>query len=113
MVFFLVLCVGAVLVASAVLQFRGKRALSCWVLVPFPASAVSLYIVFVLREQALPKLVSNFLLTQLVCIAAPLVLSVLAALRPNCKWLFWVAWLLNFLLFAFFVFAFVFMKGFS
>jgi hypothetical protein len=113
MVFFLVLSVGVVLVASAVLQFGGKRALSCWVLIPFPAIAVSFFIVALFRAPNLPKIVHSFQLINLACLAAPLTLSVLAALRPNWKWLFWTAWLLNSLLYAFFVFAFVFMKGFS
>ena len=113
MVPFLVLSVGVVLVASAVLQFRGKSALSCWVLIPFPAIAVLFCIVALFRAPNLPKIVFDSQLINLACLAAPLMLGVLAALRPNLKWLFWIAWLLNSLLFAFFVLAFVFMKGFS
>jgi hypothetical protein len=82
-------------------------------LIPFPAIAVSLFIVALFREQNQPKIVFNFQLINFGCFAAPLALSVLAALRPNRKWLFGIAWLFNFLLYAFFVFAFVFMKGFS
>lgn len=111
---FLVVVSASVLLIAAILQFAGKRALSCWLLVPFPVIACFRAIAKLSHgSRELGESTFEGDLTLLVYLAAPLLLSLLAALRPNWQWMFWIAWVLNALVCAFVVFIAFFWKVFS
>jgi len=84
-----------VLLVCAVLQFTRKRALSCWLLVLIP-TLVSLALLADLSHGSrnLGEASYQSDLKGLLPSLGFLALSVIAALRPGWRWLFWIVWLL-------------------
>jgi hypothetical protein len=102
------------LVVCAVLQFTRKRALGCRLLVLFPtAIAVALLVDMSHGVQNLGEASYESDLKGLLPSLGFLVVTVLAALRPNWRWLFWIAWLLCALLCSIAVYLQYFWKVFS
>lgn len=84
------------LLAAAALQLRGQRRLGCWLLAVFPAFACIAY----LRDlvQGAQRLGLATYQSDQKQVGAALVLlavSVVAALRPRWRWLFWIEWIFN------------------
>jgi hypothetical protein len=80
-------------VAAAVLEFTSKRGLSGWLLVPFPALMCGAGLLDLSRgAEKIGRAAFESDLKQLAYLFFLLLLSVFAALRPNARWLFWIAW---------------------
>ena len=86
----------AVLLIAAALQLRSQRRVSCWLLAVFPAFACIGY----LRDLA--QGVQRIGLAayrndqkQFGAAFVFLAFSVVAALRPQWRWLFWLEWIFN------------------
>jgi hypothetical protein len=91
---FLVLVVTAVLVVAAALQIAGKRAASCWLLVPFPT--LSCFIAIADLSQGTKRIGGAAFendLKQLAFLTILLLLSLGSALRSKWSCLFWIVWL--------------------
>ena len=84
------------LVVCMVLQFTARRALGCWLLVLFP-SALCTGLLFDLAQGStrLGRAAFNTDLRTLLYLVGFLALTLLAALRPNWRWLFWIAWMVG------------------
>ena len=81
------------LVTAAVLEFTRKRTLSGWLLVPFPAAMCAAGLLDLSRGVArIGRAAYESDLKQLAYIFFLLLVTVFAALRPNARWLFWLAW---------------------
>lgn len=88
--------VVVLLIAAAASRSKGKLALGCWLLVPFPVFNLVAILVELSRGSA--KLGMGAFETdsrQLWYCIAVFVITLLAALRPKWPWLFWIAWSLN------------------
>jgi hypothetical protein len=86
----------ALLLAAAGLQIRGRRRLSCWLLVVFPGFLCLAY----LRDLSLgpARLGAAAYVSdqkQLVVALAMVAVSIFAAFRAEWRWLFWIEWCLN------------------
>ena len=82
------------LIVCAVLNFTRRRTLSCWLLVLFPAAfcfALLLDISYGVAKLGPASYHSD--LRALPYLLAFLTVTVLAAFRPNWRWLFWIIWL--------------------
>jgi hypothetical protein len=93
---FLTIVVIALLLAAAALQLRGKRSLSCWLLVVFPGFLCLAYLHDLAkgpRVLGLGAFQSDQ--KQLIVALFMLAVSIFAALRPQWRWLFWTEWFLN------------------
>lgn len=102
------------LVVCAVLQFTRRRALGCWLLVLFPTAigvALLADLSHGVRNLGAASYQSDLkgLLPALGFVAV----SVLAALRPNWRWLFWIVWLVSALICSIAVYLEYFWKVFS
>ncbi len=92
------IAIGAtvLLAVTAILQFTRKRQLGCWLLVAFPALLCAVALVDMARgPAALGQVAFESDTKQLMCCAALLGLTLLAAWRARWKWMFWVAWMMN------------------
>jgi hypothetical protein len=86
----------ALLLGAAVLHLAGQRALGCWLLVLFPALISAVDLADLAHGTA--KLGTSAAQGDeklLAILIAFLAVSVVAALKPGWKWLFWAVWALN------------------
>lgn len=82
------------LIACAVLEFTRKRTFGCWLLALFPASICLALLLDISRGvQGLGQASYHSDLRALPYPFAFLAIAILAALRPNWRWLFWIIWL--------------------
>lgn len=93
---FLTIVAIALLLAAASLQLRGKRSLSCWLLVIFPGFLCLAY----LHDLAKGPMVLGLGAfqsdeKQMAGALCMLAVSVFAAFRPQWRWFFWLEWFLN------------------
>ena len=94
MAIFLVLVVAAILVSAAVFRIVGRRTLSGWLLVPFPAFSVA-FGLFALADapSRLGQAAFESDVKQVAFLSVLLLLSLGSALRSSWSWLFWIVWL--------------------
>jgi hypothetical protein len=88
--------VVVLLIAASVSRGKGKLALGCWLLVPFPV--FNLVAILLELSRGAAKLGLGAFESdkrQLMYCIAVFVITLLAALRPKWPWLFWIAWSLN------------------
>ena len=84
------------LIACAVFHFMRKRSLACWLLVLFPASLCARLLIDLARgAQKLGEASYRTDLRVLPFLLFFLAITVLAALRPKWRWLFWITWLIS------------------
>ena len=84
------------LIAAAALQLRGLSRLACWLLTVFPAFACLAYIRdLALGPQGLGVAAYQNDQKQFGGALVLLAITVLAALRPQWRWLFWLEWIFN------------------
>ena len=102
------------LIVCAVLNFTRRRALSCWLLVLFPA-VFCFALLFDISHgvQKLGQASYHSDLRALPYALAFLAITLLAAFRPNWRWLFWTIWLVSALICAVIVYLTFFWKVFS
>jgi hypothetical protein len=73
-----------------------KRSLACWLLVLFPASLCARLLIDLARgAQKLGEASYRTDLRVLPFLLFFLAITVLAALRPKWRWLFWITWLIS------------------
>jgi hypothetical protein len=73
-----------------------KRSLACWLLVLFPASLCARLLLDLARgAQKLGEASYHTDLRVLPYLLVFLAITVLAALRPTWRWLFWITWLIT------------------
>lgn len=102
------------LVACAVLQFTSRRALGCRLLVLFPGSICFTLLLDISHGvQGLGQASYHSELHALPYPFAFLVVAILAAFRPNWRWLFWSIWLISAAIVAVMVYLTFFWKVFS
>lgn len=101
-------------IVAAVLHITGKRAVGCWLLAIFPASAcaAALYDLS-LGSTRIGLAAFESDQKQLVFCVLLLALTLFAALRPRWPWLFWIAWMPNLCVCAVLVYLAFFWKVFS
>jgi hypothetical protein len=93
---FLTIVVIALLLVAAALQLRGKRSLSCWLLVVFPGFLCLAYLHDLAKGPgALGISAFQSDQKQLVVALFMLTVSIFAAFRTQWRWLFWLEWILN------------------
>ncbi len=84
------------LVACAVLEFTRWRVIGTWLLVLFPAAlCLALLLDIAHGVGKLGQAAYNTDLRTLPFLLGFLAVSVLAALRPGWRWLFWIEWLIG------------------
>jgi hypothetical protein len=84
------------LVACAVLEFTRWRVIGTWLLVLFPASLCGALLLDIAHGVSkLGQAAYNTDLRTLPVLLSFLVISVVAALRPGWRWLFWIEWLIG------------------
>ena len=84
------------LIVCAAFHFMRKRSLACWLLVLFPASlSIGLLLDLARGAEKLGQGGYHTDLRALPYLLAFLAITVLAALRPNWRWLFWITWLIS------------------
>ena len=84
------------LVACAVLEFTRWRIFGTWLLVLFPAALCSALLVDLAHGVSkLGQAGYNTDLRTLPFLLGFLAIAVLAALRPNWRWLFWIVWVIG------------------
>jgi len=111
---FLVVSAAGISLFAAILHLMGKRRLSCWLLVPLPAIGCGMAILELSHgAQRIGESSFETDLMQLAYLSVLLVLSLIAALRSNWRWLFRVAWMSNATVCAVFVYLAFFWKVFS
>ncbi len=111
---FVACIVVALLVGTAALQLTGRRRLSCWLLALFPATLCVACILDILRGAAkIGESAFESDRKQLVYCLVFLAISVFAALRPQWKSLFWLAWVFGALVCGILVYLAFFWKVFS
>jgi hypothetical protein len=82
------------LLICAVLQFTRKRALGCWLLVLIPTAVTAALLVDLSHgPRNLGEASFESDLKGLLPSLGFLAVTLLAALRPGWRWLFWIAWL--------------------
>jgi hypothetical protein len=102
------------LIACAALTFTRRRALSSWLLVMFPAAFCFALLFDISHGVAKLGLASYHSdLRALPYVLAFLAVTLLGALRPNWRWLFWLIWLFSALLCGVIVYLTFFWKVFS
>jgi hypothetical protein len=85
---------AALLVICAVLQFSRKRILGCWLLVLIPAMVAAALLVDLSHgPRSLGEASYHSDLKGLLPSLVFLAVTLLAALRPSWRWLFWISWL--------------------
>jgi hypothetical protein len=104
----------ALVIAAAAFHAAGHRVPGCWLLALSPASLCVGIVGDLSRgvSQIGRAAIENDR-SQLAFCLFLLVLSLLAALRPNWPWLFWIAWTLNALVSAVLLYMVLFWKVFS
>jgi O-antigen/teichoic acid export membrane protein len=110
----LTVIVLVLLLASAAFQLQGRRRVACWLLAVFPGFACIAY----LRDlaQGSQRMGLAALQSDQKQFGAALVLlaiSVVAALRPQWRWLFWLEWIFNAIACGVLVYLVFFWKAFS
>jgi len=96
MAHFIAVLVIVLLVGTAIFQLTGRRGLSCWLLAIFPASLCAGCLIDLARGAAkIGEGAYESDKKQLLYCLCFLLLTVAAALRPQWKWLFWIAWAFN------------------
>ena len=102
------------LVACAALQFISRRALACWLLVLFPAAVGAALLADLSHGvRGLGSAGYQSDLRGLLPALGYLAVAVLAAFRPNWRWLFWIVWLVSAFLCAIAIYMEYFWKVFS
>ncbi len=110
----LVVVVAALLLVAAGLHIAKNRALPCWLLVPFPLIGCAAALVEISRgPNGIGEAAFKSDQKQLGYLAVLLLVSLLAALRPQWAWLFWLAWAFNALVCGILVYVAFFWKVFS
>jgi hypothetical protein len=111
---FVALVLVVLLVGTAALQLTGRRRLSCWLLALFPGSLCVGCLLDIARGAAkIGESTYRSDQKQLLYCLCFLLLSVAAALRPQWKWMFWIAWAFNALVCGVLVYLAFFWKVFS
>lgn len=92
----LTLLVIVLLLAAAALQLQSRRRTACWLLAVFPAFACIAYLHDLAQGvQRIGLATYQSDKKQLGAALVLLAFSVLAALRPQWRWLFWIEWIFN------------------
>jgi hypothetical protein len=114
MAHFIASLVIVLLIGTAILQLTGRRRLSCWLLGLIPASLCAACLVDIGHGAAkIGESAYQGDEKQLLYCLCFLLLSVVAALRPHWRWLFWIAWAFNALICGVLVYLAFFWKVFS
>ena len=86
----------ALLLAAAVLHFKGRPRAACWLLVVFPGFLCLAYVRdLILGPAGLGQAAYASDQKQVVVALAMVAVSVFAAFRARWRWLFWLEWCLN------------------
>ena len=110
----LAVIVIAVLLAAAALQLRGRRRVACWLLAVFPGFACIAYLRDLAQgSQRIGLAAFQSDQKQFGAALVLLAISVVAALRPQWRWLFWLEWIFNAIACGVLVYLVFFWKAFS
>ena len=102
------------LVVCAVLQFTRRRVLGCWLLVLIPVAVGAALLADLSHGvRGLGSAGYQSDVRGLLPALAYLAVAVIAALRPNWRWLFWIVWLVGAFLCAIAIYMEYFWKVFS
>ncbi len=88
--------VVVLVIGTAILQLTGRRKLSCWLLALFPASlCVGCLVDLAGGAAKIGEGAYQSDQKQLIPCLILLAINVIAALRSQWRWLFWIAWAFN------------------
>lgn len=92
----LALLVIVLLLAAAAMQLRGRRRTACWLLAVFPGFACIAYLRDLVQgAERIGLATYQSDRKQFAAAFVLLAISVVAALRPQWRWLFWLEWIFN------------------